>query len=260
MTDDYLALQEEANHLAQQLFGNDSKKCASFTNRLLDIYTRAQGKDFLLIHNPGGFGNRDLEHCLQWERSAVTGICATIEKLGYTWLLIQHFRAARGWLPLIGNIKQELFRLSALRTNILATQLEFIIRHIDTLKVIMIGISQGAAFSNAVMQHLTEPGRVYSIELGMIFTHKSRRVIDERTLALDSNGTMPDPTCQRDMKRIIKAYTTAPFLWSKYRLQGRPVEFAYCVNTPGHNYDWSYPEVRRQIENFLETNFGSNTT
>lgn len=37
MTDDYSALQIEVHHLAQQLFGNGIKRCASFTNRLLDI-------------------------------------------------------------------------------------------------------------------------------------------------------------------------------------------------------------------------------
>lgn len=48
MTDDYLALEKETSHLARQLFSHDIKKCVSFTNRLLDICTRAQGKDFLL--------------------------------------------------------------------------------------------------------------------------------------------------------------------------------------------------------------------
>ncbi len=85
MTDDYLALQEEASSLAQQLFGNNSEKCASFINQIRDIYTRTQGKDFLIIHNPGGFGNRELEQCLQWERSAGAGIGAPLEKMGYTW-------------------------------------------------------------------------------------------------------------------------------------------------------------------------------
>ena len=144
MTDNYLALEEEAGKLAQQLFGNETEKCASFTNRLLDICTRAQGKDFLLIHNPGGMGNKTLEHCLQWERSIVEGVSDTIERLGYSWLLIQHFRAEKSWWERIQYIK-ELSRLSTLKVKLLAIELEFIIRHINNLKVILVGISQGAA-------------------------------------------------------------------------------------------------------------------
>ncbi len=71
MSEDYLALWEEAYHLAQQLFGDESQKCIDFTNRLLDICTRVRGKDFLFIHNPGGWGDKDLKHLLDWERSVV---------------------------------------------------------------------------------------------------------------------------------------------------------------------------------------------
>ncbi len=97
MTDDYSALTKEASRLAEQLFDNDVKKCASFSNRLLDICTRAQGKDFLIIHNPGGWGTTPLEHLLQWERSIVEGVSATIEGLGYSWLQMQYFRTDNGW-------------------------------------------------------------------------------------------------------------------------------------------------------------------
>ncbi len=60
-----LALEKEANQLAKQLFEDDSQKRASFTNRLLDICTRVQDKDILLIHNPGGWGTTHLENLLQ---------------------------------------------------------------------------------------------------------------------------------------------------------------------------------------------------
>ena len=97
MTERRLTLEEEANHLAEQLFGSDVKKRANFTSRLLDICTRAQDKDFLLIHNPGGWGTTHLENLLQWERSIVEGISATIEKLGYTRSFMQYFRTNSGW-------------------------------------------------------------------------------------------------------------------------------------------------------------------
>ena len=256
MTDDYSALTKEASHLAEQLFDNDVKKCASFSNRLLDICTRAQGKDFLIIHNPGGWGTTPLEHLLQWERSIVEGVSATIEGLGYSWLQMQYFRTDNGWREIIRDIKEQ-FRFFASKAKVMAAELKFVTRHLNTPRVILIGVSQGAAFSNAVVRQLGELHQVYSIELGMPFPYKSRRIITENTLALDSNGLMPDALMEWDIATIVKTYFAAPYRWIKYRLQGKPEKFTYCINVPGHDYNWEYPEVQGQVEDFLKTSFGT---
>ena len=257
MTDD-VALQEEARHLAQQLFGNETKKHAGFTNRLLDICARAQGKDFLLIHNPGGWGSAHLEHCLKWERSIVEGIRDTIERLEYSWLLIQYLRSGNSWWAHIWDIKEQArFFLTgkSFKAEVMAAELKFITQHINNLKVILMGVSQGAAFSNAAMRQLGGLRQIYSIELGIFFPHMSRRVITERTLAIDSNGLMPDPMAHRNLWAGFKAYITAPFRWIKYRLEGKPEKFTHCINAPGHDYSWEYPEVHQRIKDFLDTNF-----
>jgi len=260
MTEDHVVLEAEAKSLAQQLFNNDIKKCASFTNRLLSIYTRAQGKDFLLIHNPGGWGCTSLEYLLKWERSIVEGVSITVERLGYSWLLTQYFRCGSSWWAHMRDVGKEarfFFRGRSSDVEIMAAELRFIAQHISNLKIILIGASQGAAFSNAVMLRLGELPQIYSVELGIFFPHMSRRVITERTLAIDSNGVMPDPMTHRDLKAGFKSWITAPLRWTKYRLQGKPEKFTYCVNTPGHDYSWEYPEVQRQIIDFLNTNFGT---
>lgn len=259
MTDD-IALHEEAHHLAQQLFGNENEKCASFANRLLDICTRAQGKDFLLIHNPGGWGNAHLEHCMRWERSIVEGVSDTIERLKYSWVLIQHFRSGSTWWTHLRDIKDQarfFLQGKTFKTEVMAAELEFIIRHLSSLKIILMGVSQGAAFGNAAMQHLHELRQIYSIELGTPFFYRSRRVLTERTLAVDSNGLMPDALMEWDIITAVKAFSAAPFRWIKYRLQGKRVKFAHCINLPGHDYNWDYPEVRQQIRDFLDINFGT---
>ena len=261
MTNEDTALQEEASHLARQLFGSNRKKCASFTNRLLDICTRAQGKDFLLIHNPGGWGGASLENLLKWERSVVDGVSASIERSGYSSVLIQYFRGGNSWWSHMWSFKEEarfFLQGKSSRAREMAAELEFIARHSNNLKIILIGASQGAAFSNTVMRQPGELSQIYSIELGLFFAHMSRRVVTERTLAIDSNGIMPDPIAQRDLWVGFKAYITAPYRWIKCRLQGKPQKFTYCVNAPGHDYNWEYPEVRRKIVDFLETNFGTN--
>lgn len=256
MTNDDKVLEEGAGRLAQKLFSDDIKKCADFTDRLVDICTRAQDKDFLLIHNPGGWGHTPLERSLQWERSIVEGIRDMVGGLGYTWLLTQYRRTGDNWLEKMRDAKEQ----TAFFTNkakIMAAELKFITQHLSHLKVVMIGVSQGAAFGNAVMQELGTSGRVYSVELGMPFPYKSRRILNENTLAVDGNGLMPDALMEWDVLTIVKTYLGAPFRWIKYKLQGKPAKFTYCINVPGHDYNWEYPEVHGQIRAFLELNFGT---
>lgn len=256
MTSNYLTLPEEVSQLARQFFGDDAKKCTSFTNRLLDICTRAQGKDFLLIHNPGGWGTTHLEHLLQWERSIVEGVSAAIERLGHTQVTIQYFRTGKGWREIMQDIREQA-RFFPSKAKVMAAELEFITQHLNSLKMIMIGVSQGAAFTNAVSQCLKERDQVFSIELGMPFPYQSRRVITDKTLAVDGNGLMPDALMEWDIVTIVKTYSSAPFRWAKSRLLRKPVKFTLCINLPGHDYNWEYPEVQRQIEDFLNTNFGN---
>ncbi len=246
---------EEARHLAQQLFNNDIKKHAAFTDRLVDICTGAQDKDFLLIHNPGGWGHTPLEQSLQWERSIVEGVRDNVAGLGYNWWLIQYIRSGHSWRDKMRDVKEQA-AFFVNKARIMAAELRFIMEHLSHLKVIMIGVSQGAAFGNAIMREMGTSDRIYSIELGLPFPYKSRRVITGNTLTVDGNGLMPDALMEWDVFTIVKTYLGAPFRWIKYRLQGRPTKFTYCINVPGHDYNWDYPEVQGQIENFLKLKFG----
>jgi len=256
MTDVVLALREEALRLGRQLFGNDSGAGTRFADRLIEIYTRARDKDFLLIYNPGGWGNSPLEYCLHWERSVVAGISATLEKLGYNFLLSQHFRSGSGWREHLRDMKEHL-RFFTSRGKVLAAEVEFLVQNIKDLKVILIGVSHGAAFSNAVMQKISELQRVYSIELGVFFFHRPRRVVTERTLAIDHNGLKPDAVIEGNVLAMLRTLPAALFRWIKYRLEGKPVRFSHCIKLSGHEYNWEYPRVSQQIGDFLDVNFGT---
>ena len=251
-------IEEEAYQLAKKLFGDDTVKNVGFTDTLLDMYNRAEKKHFLLIHNPGGWGSTRIENLLQWERSIVEGVDKSIRKLGYSGSLVQYFRSATGWQAVLNDIKEQ-SRFFTNKARIMAAEMKFITEHLTNLKIVMIGVSQGAAFSNAVLQEMDGEDRIFSIELGTPFFHKSKRVITDRTLTLDSNGLMPDSLMEWNVPVILKTYFTAPFRWAKYKLQRKNVKFTYCINVPGHDYNWDYPEVQRQIEEFLQEKFGNNS-
>ena len=256
LADIALMLREEARRLGRQLFGDDLGKGARFAERLMAIYQDARDKDFLLIHNPGGWGNSPLESCVHWERSVVAGISATLEKLGYSLSLSQHFRSGVGWRTHLRDIR-DYIRFFTVQRRVLAAEVEFLTRHIENLEVILIGISQGAGFSNAVMQRLSSLKRVYSIELGVFFYHRPRRVITERTLIIDHNGLATDAVIEGDLVTMLMTLPMAFFRWVKYRLKGRPIQFSRCIKLAGHDYHWEYPKVSQQIGDFLKLNFGA---
>ena len=74
---------------------------------------------------------------------------------------------------------------------------------------------------------------------------------------MDSNGLMPDAMLEWDLVTMVKAFSAAPFRWVKRQLQGKPTKFTQCINVPGHEYNWDYPEVQQQIGDFLNDNFGT---
>ena len=253
MTSANLTLREEAYRLAEQLFGSEEAG-GDFANQLIDICTRARGKDFLIVHNPGGWGHARLEQCLEWERGIVSGIKDTIEEMGHSLLLTQYFRSGTGWCEKMRDLREQ-FRFFAFKANLMAAWLRFIMTHINAIKVILVGISQGAAFSSAVMRQLGVRYPVYSIELGFPFQYKSWRVITERTLVVEGNGIRPDALVQGNLWVGARIIMAAPFKWMWYRIRGKRVMFAHCVTAPGHEYDWTNPEIERPIKGFLKTNF-----
>jgi hypothetical protein len=250
-----LTLREDAYSLARGIF-KSQEIADNFANYLLDDCAKAEGKDFLIVHNPGGWGHARLDQCLEWERGIVFGVKVVVEEMGYSFLLTQYFRSGQGWREDVRDLREQ-FRFFSSKADIMAAWLRFIISHVSGIKVILIGISQGAAFGNSVMQRLGGHYPVYSLELGFPFQYKSRRVITERTLAIEGNGVRPDALAQGNIWVGAGILMAAPFKWMWYYLRGKPVAFAHCVNAPGHEYDWSNPEIQRRVRDFLEANFGA---
>lgn len=250
-----LTLQQEARSLGQQFWGNNTPSLAAFTDRLLNMYARARETDILLIHNSGGWGCSGIDHCLDWERNVVTGIGSAVAELGYSPVTVQYLRSGPGWMEKLRDTIEQM-RFFEFKARLLAAELEFLIRTIKGLKVIMIGVSQGAALSNAAMQQVNSD-RVYSIELGTPFTYHRRWRLSERVLAIGSNGVEPDAMVEKDLLGGFRAYVIGPLRWLICRLKGKPERFAQCINAPGHDYDWKYTEVRQRITDFLKLSLGT---
>jgi hypothetical protein len=254
-----LAVRNDAAEVAGRLFGNRVAERDRFIQHLLESYEKAEGNDFLVIHNPGGWGSSRLERCLDWERSIVEGVKTTIDRMGYSSALTQYFRTRDSLLAHFLDTKEQasiFLRGRYSHARFLAAEIKFITTHVNQIRIVMVGVSQGAGFSNAVMRQLDQGDRTYSIELGMMFIQVPRRVCTDHTLAVDGNGLVPDPIVHRDLWAGTRAYALAPFRWLKYQMIGQPRRFTRCVVMPGHDYSWEYPGVRKKIEDFLRSRFG----
>jgi hypothetical protein len=251
--------QEEINLLAQKFFKMSRRKKQQLISRLQTFYAKAMDKDFLIIHSPGGWGNTQWEGLLEWEKSIVTGVTATLEKFGYSYAVVQYFRSGNSWVRFIKDIWKEarfFFTGASPRAQVMSEELSLLVHHLTELKIILVGASQGAAFNNAAMRKLGNQERVYSIELGTFFPHMPRRIVTERTLEIDSNGLMSDPMCHRNLWAGTRSYIGAFYRWFKSLAQGKPMKFTHCINTPGHEYQWEYPAVHTNITEFLTARFG----
>ena len=102
-----MALTDEVDQLAWHMFPEDTGKQAVFVRRVVELCSVASDKDFLLIHNPGGWGSTKKENLLQWERSIVEGVSTSMEGLGYECSFFQYFRSETGWRAILGDIREQ---------------------------------------------------------------------------------------------------------------------------------------------------------
>lgn len=237
------ALVEDATELAAELFGNDQEKGYDFTSQLLATYLAAKDKDVVIIFNSGGWGWTPVEEIPE-EQVFVTGIESELAALGYSSLLLNHFRTAET----LNGCLSELILATGLypsKARDLAARVEFLTKHIPGISVILAGQSNGAGICESVMRILKDNTQVYSIQLGPPFWDDTIEL--DRSLVLRSNGVFPDSFSQGDIFAIIRANIEALFGIS----QENPGHILLYIGAPGHDYRWEYEAVRSQVINFL---------
>jgi len=237
-------IREEATSLASLLFGGDPAGCEKFVNDLLQVYSEAVGTDFLLVYNSGGLGGEEIGP--EWQ-SIVEGIKEELRELGHSSLLVIYARTADGFWGFMNEIR-EAIHLYPSKTKPLASEIDFITRHIESINVILMGESSGGIFSNEVVNLLEANPRVYSIQTGIPFAYHG--VVSDRSLVINDNGITPDTMTSLDLWAIFRANIGHVPTY-------RPEEghlFLY-IRAPGHIYTWDHRGVKSEISSFLADNF-----
>lgn len=240
-------VREDANNLAVEFFGNNPAACQRFVDNFLEVYSVAEDRDFLLIFNSGGFGRKTIGP--EWG-TVLEGIEGELESLGYTTLLVVYVRTFEGLLDSIKEIREQSFFYPS-KAKPLASQIDFLTEHIESIRVIVMGESGGGILANEVMEILEVDPQVYSIQTGIPFLYHG--AVSDRSLVINDNGITPDTVSTGDLWAIFRANLGR---LPTHRPEEGHLFFEY-IRAPGHIYTWDHPGVRTQITSFLEDNFGS---
>lgn len=241
------SLVDEADELATELFGNNQQKRHQFTSQLLGMYLSAKDKDVVIINNSGGWGWSSIES-FPYGQDFITGVDTELTGLGYSTLWLDFYRTAK---TLNGCLSESMLAwgLYPSKSRDLASQVEFLTRHIPDIRVILTGESNGCTICNGVMHILKDNTQVYSIQLGPPFWNNIAS--SERSLILRSNGIIPDSFSQGNIFTVIRANLESIFGIS----QEHPGNILLYIGAPGHDYQWQHPGVGSQIIQFLNKYF-----
>lgn len=240
---------DDANELAREVIGEGRKKFQGFVNQLLATYAGAVDKDVVIIFNSGGWGWKSVEETPGWS-GIIEGIKSKLDGWGQESLVLNYRRTGNG----VRSCVKEFIEVAACypsKSGELSRRVEFLTDHIPNLKVIVAGESNGTVIVDKTMDILKDNPRVFSIQTGTPFWHKSTAL--NRTLLLNSNGETLD---------TFSCGNIAVMLWVSFKswvglssLEDNPGTVLSWLRAPGHDYSWQYPVVYSEIVNFLEKNF-----
>jgi hypothetical protein len=202
-----------------------------------EILDTIADNDIVIVFNSGGWGNTPFEDAEDFA-PIIKGVQETLNGLGYKTAVISFNRTKDNLTGKIAGAR-DFFGSFNFSSEILAKDVESLVKNLPDKKIILAGLSNGAAFVSESYEKISEEAKdsVYAIAVGTPFWTET--VDSGNILQLDNNGK--DSLVRGDVKSLILSLIKTPF--SKDFL------------APGHNYFWNSPEVNFQIVSFLEKKF-----
>ncbi len=203
--------------------------------------------DVFVIFNSGGWGNTPLQDAKDFA-PIIEGIQETLNEWDLNSIVVPYIRTKNNLLGRITATK-EISRSFQSQSEKLAREIEEFLKQNPGKKIIMAGLSNGAAFVDETMEKLSPKTKntVFAIEAGIPFWEKEFH--SENILRLSNNGK--DSLSKGKIKILISTLLKAPFVWLSAKISGETLTFSQAIQVPGHEYFWDSPEVGSQIVNFL---------
>ena len=240
---------DSAVEMAQDIVSNSKSALQDIVDQLLAAYVEARDNDVMVVFNSGGWG-WNISQTTGWG-SILEGIKSQLEDEGYRTTVVTYRRTGSGIFGVIREFIEAATRYPH-KANDLATRIRFLTDNLPDLKVIIAGESTGTVISDKTMALLKDDSRVYSIQTGTPFWHKTAE--HDRTLLVNDNGATPDSFSYGDIPTMI--WSTVKSWFGGSSSQDKPGNILFWLKAPGHDYSWQYPGVYNNIVEFLNKNFG----
>jgi hypothetical protein len=224
------------------LFGGDPAPYDFEFAELAEVPLRSQ---VIILAHFGGWGNVHVEDAHDI-LPIIDGIREHLRAGEVSTILVPFYRSRGGVFGKLRTIS-EMFELHQSDASRLPGEIDrFLSRHPEQ-RVIMIGLSNGAAFADEVMQRLSETaqGRVCAIEAGGPFLGQSDP--DESVLRLDNHGL--DPVATGEYWILMRTWGGGLFRRVYAWLTGRELTKTKAFVSE-HEYSW--PSVRQEVVSFLD--------
>ena len=202
--------------------------------------------DVLIVSHAGGWGNVPLKYADDL-RPIVLGTGGYLQSRGLRTKVIQCDRLPA--TPLGEFIMTaELWGLHNTCARRHARRLEGVLRKHPDLRVVMVGLSNGAAFANAVMAQLEDWAfdRAISVECGPPVYYLP--VESDRSLTIIKQGEDPLFSGVPDQVLSNTVGVLAGMVVSL--LSGSPLSFQAALRESGHEYLW--PEIAPEVTGFID--------
>jgi len=202
--------------------------------------------DIIIIFNSGGWGNTPLEKADDFS-PIITGIQETLNEWGYNSIVVPYNRTKDSFLGTIGGVKGTIFSFQN-QTEKLSKNIEDFLKENPGKKIIITGLSNGAAFANEIMEKLSKDknSAVFAIEVGTPFWKKTLN--SENILVFNNGGK--DPLVKGDVKILFSTILKMPFRWLSAKISGKNLNFSRAFYMPNHAYSWT--DIKPEVNSFLE--------
>jgi hypothetical protein len=214
---------DNAVEAATVMVGKSREKLQEVVDQLLATYLEAKNRDVVVVFNSGGWG---------W--TAVMNYRRTGS--GFKGMLKEFFEAATRYPH---------------KAKDLAARIAFLTTNLPELKVIIAGESTGTVISDKTMGLLKDDTRVYSIQTGTPFWHKTAAF--DRTLLMNNNGATRDTFSYGNVPAMV--WTTVKSWFGVDTPKDKAGHVMFWLKAPGHDYSWQYPGVYNKIVEFIKANF-----
>ena len=242
------AVRDDALNTAKSLHHRDKTKRIKLAADMLATYAALKNTDVFVLFNSGGYGWTALDKASGYativnaiEDEFTTRRCKTVV-LNYQ----RSYRSLRGYVSEILNAGAK----SVSKPRELTVRLNFLLRVLPDLRILMCAESNGTVTSNQVMKMLPDEQRLLSIEFGPPFWYDN--YVSDRVLNMRSNGVVPDAFSYGHWGRAFKANWDA----LRGKSQASPGNVLLYIGAPGHDYNWQdYPLIRENVLAFLNKHF-----